>query len=535
MNRSGTPPHSIRSAERRTMTGERRRKMLSTARLLGPVLIFAWCLAIAGLAAPATASQEENITDEEIAIAVELELIYDEPVSSHLIDVATHDGVVRLSGTVSTMLGRERAATIAESVKGVRSVVNDISVVPVDRTDAEIESDITAALATDPVTDSWEIDLSVSRGRVTLKGSVDTWGEKRFADRVVRGVKGVKEVENDILISYETDRPDPEIRAEVESTIEWDPYLDAQLIDVSVEDGKVILSGTVGSAAEKTRARSNAYLAGAETVDAEALEVEPWARDIMERSTGTVLKPDSEIEEAVRDALAYDPRVFSLDIEIDAKNRQVTLKGTVEDLRAKKAAEEDARNTAGVWNVVNNIKVRPATTLSDSEIESRVEGALLRDAVVERHELGAMVRNRKVYLYGTVDSYYERSRAEDVAASVQGVVDIQNSLVVDDAWPWKSDDDIAEDIETEYFWSVVVDPEDITVSVQDGVATLTGVVRDWQQYNAAIENAFAGGARKVKSNLQIEGVPGYTYRVYESRNDLVYAYHEDYLDVFWFD
>lgn len=508
--------------------------MLQAEKARSLLTIWVPCLLIAGLLMPVSASRGEDITDRDITGAVETELIFDEVVASHLIDVETIDGVVTLSGTVSNVMSRERAVMIAESVKGVRAVVNEIGVAPIKRTDPVIGDDVRTALVTDPVTESWEIDVIVNDAKVTLTGMVDTWAEKRFAERVAQTVKGVKEIENNISVSYDTTRPDSEILTEVEAALEWDPYVDDHLIDIAVDNGEVTMSGTVGSAAEKTRAKSGAWLAGASSVDAGELEVEPWAKSPMERRTETVVKPDSDIRNAVKDALLYDPRVVSLTVDVMVDNGEVTLDGTVADLRAKRAAAEDARNTAGVWHVVNGLKVRPVTSLSDSDIEDRIESAFIRDAVVERYDLSVAVRNRKAYLYGMVDSYYERERAEDVASSVQGVVDVQNNLGVDYTWPWKNDEQIASNIETEYFWSIVIDDDDIMISVEDGVADLSGVVDDWQEYNAAVENAFDGGARKVRSNLQVEGVPGYTYRVYESRDDLVYAYH-GYYDTIWLD
>jgi osmotically-inducible protein OsmY len=490
-------------------------------------------LAITGMAVNLAAAPEK-ITDEDITNAIEVELIFDDAVSSHLIDVDTIEGVVTLSGTVTNMLSRDRATMIAESVKGVRSVVNEITVEPIQRSDMEIKDDVAAALVTDPITESWEIDVIVKGGKVTLTGMVDTWAEKRFAERLARKVKGISGIENTISVSYDTTRPDSEILAEVEGALEWDPYVDEHLIDVSVDKGVVTLSGTVGSAAEKTRARSDAWLAGARSVEADDLEVEPWARGPMERKTEMVLKADSEVKNAVEDALLYDPRVVSLAVDVAVESGEVTLDGTVEDLRAKEAATEDARNTTGVWRVENNLKVRPSTALSDSEIEDSIENALIRDAVVERYDLEVVVRNRKAYLYGMVDSYFEKERAEDVAAAVQGVVDVQNNLGVDYTWAWKDDEEIANDIENEYFWSILVDGDDIMVTVEDGVATLSGIVDNWQEYKAAVDNAFDGGARKVRSNLQVEGVPGYTYRVYESRDDLAYAYYGAW-DTIWID
>lgn len=507
--------------------------MLEVWRRITIGLMLTCFLAVAGSAIPVAGAPDE-IGDEDITRAIEVELIFDDAVSSHLIDVETIDGVVTLSGTVSNLLARERAASIAQSVKNVRSVINEIEVMPVDRADSAMRDDVTTAFVTDPITESWEIDVMVNDGKVTLTGMVDNWAEKRFAERLARGVKGVSEIENNISVSYDTTRPDSEIMAEVEGALEWDPYVDHHLIDVSVDNGKVMLSGTVGSAAEKTRARSDAWLAGARSVDAEDLEVEPWAQGTLERKAETVLKPDSEIREAVKDALLYDPRVVSLTVDVMVENGEVTLDGTVEDLRAKKAAADDARNTVGVWRVENGLRVRPSTSLSDSEIEDRIEAALIRDAIVERYDLGVVVRNRKAYLYGMVDSYYERERAEDVASAVQGVVDVENNLGVDYTWAWKNDEEIASDIEDEFFWSVFVDGDDIVVTVEDGVATLSGVVEDWQEYKAAVDNAFDGGARKVRSNLQVEGVPGYTYRVYETRDDLAYAYYGTW-DTIWLD
>ena len=45
----------------------------------------------------------------------------------------------------------------------------------------------------------------------------------------------------------------------------------------------------------------------------------------------------------------------------------------------------------------------------------RVEDALARDPYVERYEITVSALNGKVYLYGTVDSQFEKSQAEDVA------------------------------------------------------------------------------------------------------------------------
>ena len=77
---------------------------------------------------PVLAAEAKDIKDIDITLAVDRQLQIDEGVPAHLIDVRTKDGIVTLSGPVENLLARERAAEIAATVKGVRSVINLIDV-----------------------------------------------------------------------------------------------------------------------------------------------------------------------------------------------------------------------------------------------------------------------------------------------------------------------------------------------------------------------------------------------------------------------
>jgi hypothetical protein len=118
---------------------------------------------LAGLLAAgiALAAGEEQIDDEDVTRALESELTLDQAVPSHLIDVSTSRGVVTLSGSVSNLLAKERAAEIARTMKGVRSVVNAVDVAPVPRTDPEIADKVCKALRRDPYVERHEIAVSV--------------------------------------------------------------------------------------------------------------------------------------------------------------------------------------------------------------------------------------------------------------------------------------------------------------------------------------------------------------------------------------
>ncbi len=159
---------------------------------------FVWTLLCLG----AVSAEKIQITDRSISDAVEDEFLLDRGVFAHLIDVNTEDGIVTLNGRVSNILAKERAARIAGIVKGVRAVVNRIEVDPIKSlTDQEIRNDVKEALLTDPATDSYEIDVQVRNGIVTLSGRVDSWQEKNLCETVAKGVIGVKGTNNEIQVT----------------------------------------------------------------------------------------------------------------------------------------------------------------------------------------------------------------------------------------------------------------------------------------------------------------------------------------------
>lgn len=513
----------------RGVTSEKKKERRRIRNPLGITAMIA--LILFGPTAMSAMAAIPPLTDVSITDAVENELLMDRAVASHLIDVTTIDGIVTLGGSVDNILAKERAERIAGIVKGVRAVVNRIEVdPPILRSDWEIREDVDDALLADPATDSYEITVKVKNNVVTLSGTVQSWQEKNLCETVAKGVKGVKDVISRITISYPKKRPDYEIKAEVEKALEWDPFVDHALIDVSVKGGDVKLTGIVGSAAEKRYALLDAYVHGVESADNSGLDVKRWARDKDLRGQKYADKTDKEIEDAVKDALLYDPRVFAFKITPEVEAGIVTLRGTVDNLKAKRAAAQDARNTVGVTRVYNRLKVRPVTWLSDETIESLVTDAVSRDPYLQSYEIIVDVRNGVVNLYGSVDSYFYKFQAEDVASRVNGVITVANHLMVqkdydpylynpyvdewylyDNDWfnhrprfPSKSDSDIKRDIESELFWSPFVDAADVNVIVDDGRVTLKGSVDSWSEYNAAANNAYEGGAVYVDNELIVK-------------------------------
>ena len=66
--------------------------------------------------------------------------------------------------------------------------------------DTAIHAKVKAALVNDPVVSGTAINVDVERGVVTLDGAVNGEVEKRKAEEIVRGVTGVRSVQNNIVV-----------------------------------------------------------------------------------------------------------------------------------------------------------------------------------------------------------------------------------------------------------------------------------------------------------------------------------------------
>jgi len=448
-------------------------------------------------------AQTKDIDDPEITSAIEIEYWEDESVASNQIDVETNEGIVILSGSVSNILAKERAEKIAEAVVGVRSVINRIEVKPRgDRTDRELRSAIIRALIADPVTESYEIQTKVGNGVVTLTGTVDSWQEKQLCETVIKSVKGVIDIKNQIKVDYEVDRFDSEIKQEVIKRLTNDVRVDDALIDVDVKNGKVTLSGIVGSAQEKSQARVDAWVGGVSSINTEDLKVQWWARDEMRRTRLYTSRTDEEIKEAIEDAFVYDPRLYSFNVDVDVTGGVAVLSGIVNNLEAKMAAERDANNTVGVRYVRNNTKVRPKVIPMNKELENRVSEALLENPYIERFDLDMSASYGTVYLSGKVNTSWEKTLAERVAQGVKGVVAVVNNINYEHEWVWKTDYQIRQDVKDQLWWSPFVDSDDINVAVNNGIVTLSGTAETFGERQRAEDNAFEGGAKEVVNNLK---------------------------------
>jgi len=473
----------------------------------------------------------ESIPDTDIMTAVEREFLYDDAVPFNRIAVHSENGVITLTGQVSSLAARSQAEALAGIVKGVRSVVNRLSVAPSGRSAEEIEAALRQALSMDPATDRYEIDVSVDpNGVATLTGQAESWAERSLANTVAATVAGVSRIENELTVDSDRLYRGPgEISDEIEERLRWDVRIDDSLISVLVQDGgRVLLSGTVGSLAEKRHAERLAWVNGVQSVDASNLDVERWARDDdLRRDKYPAELMDEDIRSALELALSYDPRVLEEPVHIRVQNGHVWLYGDVDNLAASSAAARDAMNTVGVERVYNHLRIRKSE-LTDDDIAELAKNAL-RGRGLLSDSVSLTVDDGRARLEGDVDSLVDYWQMNQAVETIRGVEELRNDLTVRDQVPrlatyWygyfprgvatspgpsfigpgfhaKTDRELYEDVESELFWSPFVDLDDIDFDVDDGTVTLRGMVESRREADAATLNAYQAGAAVVRNEL----------------------------------
>jgi len=188
---------------------------------------------------------------KDVRAAVEAELGFDPLVDSADITVMNIGGNVNLTGTVPSYPQYLEAAAAARRVAGVATVDNNLEVMLPDgdfRDDAKLTTAANNALAAN-VTVPDGVEATAEDGNIVLTGTVSYGTERAAAETAVSGLIGVRNVRNDIDISYIIDPVDVDLH--VQQALERSALVpDGSDVTAETKDGIITLSGHVRTWAE---------------------------------------------------------------------------------------------------------------------------------------------------------------------------------------------------------------------------------------------------------------------------------------------
>jgi osmotically-inducible protein OsmY len=193
-----------------------------------------------------TLTQPRSTTDTRIQLDVLAEVARDFRFKPAEIGVEVDEGIVTLTGTVSSYLKVGEAADIAATVPGVRDIANKLTValIGAPRDDTAVAKAVRDALEWDVMVPEDRIDSIVRNGIVTLKGTVDHWYQRKAAADAVGRLVGVVSV-NDHIVVAPPIRTDRELHVDLKAAlIRRFPFDE---IDVPVDKGIVTLRGNARS------------------------------------------------------------------------------------------------------------------------------------------------------------------------------------------------------------------------------------------------------------------------------------------------
>lgn len=384
----------------------------------------------AGLRGTTTFYPAGRVPDETIVATTLRELGSNPATRGESVGVTSDAGILVLRASVTTQLAARRVLEIAHLVRGVRGIVNQVSVAVEPRPDHELQLAVEGGLGRDPATTGQRVLAQVEVGTVRLSGEVDSDAVRQAMLDDVLSVRGVEGIVDDLRVRGTTGS-DAHLAAAVRRRISDDVWLDASRVRVDVRGGIVRLDGWVGSPLERARAEAVAWSAAPAAVDTRALQVARFADDGTLRVSPAPSRSDADLDQSLRDVLVHDGRVSPFTPTVDVHRGSVVLTGVAPNPGVARAVDADARNVPDVGAVLDYVKTGPAVyTQSDAELRHDITRAVESDRNLAGSYVTITVRDGRVYLRGTVPNDAARFRLLTLAAAAPATRDVADGLVV---------------------------------------------------------------------------------------------------------
>lgn len=189
---------------------------------------------------------KQNI--EEIRQKIIAHLKWDNRIDASMIKVDIVGNAVVLSGYVKSTAEKKAAEYDVRAIPGVIKIENKIEIrlEELERhSDDQIAWNVKSMLTLNAEIDENRIDVSVNKGTVILKGSVDLYWKKIRTEELVSTVPGVISVINTLTVVHTPIPFDQSIAQDIMNALERIGTIDLEAIIVEVEGGRVVLRGKV--------------------------------------------------------------------------------------------------------------------------------------------------------------------------------------------------------------------------------------------------------------------------------------------------
>jgi osmotically-inducible protein OsmY len=217
-------------------------------------------------------------------------------------------------------------------------------------------------------------------------------------------------------------RSNSEIKSDILNNLIRDSRLQHSKIKVEVDSGMVVLTGSVQSFQAREATESNIWAVSGVTAIDNRLNI-IFPREFKKPS-------DDAIRENVQRILVCDPDVFLERIVPFVQDGTVILEGSVDALWKKFRVQQLVQNAGGVLAIINKLTVTPFINMSDERIGKDITGLLNRNTALNVNAITVEVQNGNVRLAGTVANRSAFDIAEDIARYTQGVIHVDNKLVI---------------------------------------------------------------------------------------------------------
>jgi osmotically-inducible protein OsmY len=338
--------------------------------------------------------------------------------------------------------------------------------------DSAIATNVRAKFYTDDAIRGRRIDVTVGGGVVTLQGAVDDPSTKQRAVDVAQKVEGVVRVNDELTVTGNasagtpdapaaaaatgtagrdaTVRPPAWITTKIQSQYFLSSTIKPWTVDVTTSDrGVVTLEGTVDSTEKKAEALRIARSTEGVRDIVDRIAVRAGANDGVLPGAGSipeVAQPDPWITTKIQARYFVDDDIKARNVDVDTRNGQVTLGGTVGSEAERRQAVTIARNTGGVKEVIDRLRVQtPAAGEragneaahkssqpldADAWTTTKVQAKYFVETDLKGHEIDVNTRAGAVTLEGTVETDAQRTKAEQIARETAGVTRVVNQLAV---------------------------------------------------------------------------------------------------------